>query len=126
MLWWDTRTEETSAKSVHLISTFIKQFIEKSAENLRDTSSLLQVFFRSLNNIQSSKKMIDPKMLQYKVKFSVFLKKALQIAMKILQYKKADGKLKNLVHLRRDRPSESVEIGPQEALIMFVLSEKGF
>jgi hypothetical protein len=30
ILWWDTKTQESSARYVHIISTFIKQYLDKS------------------------------------------------------------------------------------------------
>jgi hypothetical protein len=113
MLWWDTKTEEGSARSVHVISTFIKQYIEKSAENFRDMSYLLQVYFRTLNTIQSSQKVINKNILKYTLKFSAFIKRSLQIAMTILRYTKLDGSVRTIPHLRKDKPKESIEIGPQ-------------
>jgi hypothetical protein len=31
LLWWETSSEEISAKSVHTISIFVKQYIERGA-----------------------------------------------------------------------------------------------
>lgn len=126
MLWWDTKTEEGSAKSVHVISTFIKQYMEKSAENFQDMSHLLQVYFSVLNTIQSSSKVIKKTVLKYTLKFSAFIQRSLQIAMTILRYTKQDGTLRAIPHLRKDRPKDSIEIGPQESFIMFILKENGF
>lgn len=46
--------------------------------------------------------------------------------MTILRYTKVDGSMRAIPHLRRDRPKESIEIGPQELFILFLLKEKKF
>jgi|JI61114C2RNA_FD_contig_31_1794767_length_1486_multi_3_in_0_out_0_4 hypothetical protein len=89
-------------------------------------SLLLQVYFRTLNLIQSSKKVIKKDIVKYTLKFSAFIRRSLQIAMTILRYTKLDGSVRAIPHLRKDRPKESIEIGPQESFIMFLLKEKNF
>jgi hypothetical protein len=35
LLWWETSSQEVSAKSVHTISIFVKQYIERGGVEVR-------------------------------------------------------------------------------------------
>lgn len=94
LLWWDTNAQGSSCRAVHIISSFVKQFLEKEPQHFFDMSHLLQVFFRTLNMIHSSRKVINRDILLYTLKWKSFVKRALQIAMTILRYTRPDGTLR--------------------------------
>ena len=52
LLWWETSSEEVSAKSVHTISMFIKNYIEKGNAEVKRLCEMLCIFFRLLFKFQ--------------------------------------------------------------------------
>jgi len=38
LLWWETSSEEVSARTVHTISIFVKQYIERGLGEIRKLS----------------------------------------------------------------------------------------
>ena len=68
LLWWETSSEEVSARAVHTISIFIKQYIEKGQREVRKLSEWLCVFFKTILIAQASRKMINKKKVVYNLK----------------------------------------------------------
>lgn len=68
LLWWETSSEEVSAKSVHTISIFVKQYIEKGASQVRKLSESLCVFFKVLLLKQGERKTINKRKITYNLK----------------------------------------------------------
>lgn len=97
----------------------MKQYLERAPGHFAQMSHHFQVFFRTFNNVHSSRRMINRDILHYTLKFNSFVKRALQIAITILRYSKPDG-------LPRSNRDSNQDIGAQEAFVLFVLKEKNF
>jgi hypothetical protein len=48
LLWWETSSEEISARSVHTISIFIKQYLEKGQSEVHKLAEFLCIFFKMI------------------------------------------------------------------------------
>ncbi len=86
--WWETSSEEVSARSVHTISIFIKQYIERGQREVQKLSELLCVFFKIVLVEQASRKSINKKKIVYNLKLEEFIKRAVLISMTVLKYQK--------------------------------------
>jgi hypothetical protein len=118
LLWWETSSEEVSARSVHTISLFIKQYIERGQREVRKLSEWLCVFFKVILKAQTSRKMINKKKIVYNLKMEEFIKRAIVIAMTVLKYQKESRQI-----IWRYQEA-GAELGPQELFLLFIFNHK--
>lgn len=77
-----------SARSVHTISIFIKQYLEKGQSEVRKLSEFLCIFFKMLIICEARGQSISKYKIVYNLKMEEFVKRAVVIAMTVLKYHK--------------------------------------
>ena len=117
LVWWETSTEEASAKAVHTISVFMKQFLEKGHAEVSKTSEAICVFFMILLRARENSLSINRQKVSYNLKAEEFFRRTLIISMTVLKYQKESRQV-----IWRYMGA-GAELGPQELFLMFILRE---
>jgi hypothetical protein len=77
-----------SAKAVHTISIFMRQFIERGQGEVRKLAEALCVFFKVMLVEQTARKSINKRRITYNLRLEEFVKRSVVIAMTVLKYHK--------------------------------------